>query len=257
MNNSLISKKARIGRSVVFGPYVLIEDDVEIGDRNIIGSHVVIRNGTVIGDDNRIHSGVQIGVDPQDYHFKGEYSRCIIGNNNIIREYATISRATGENSETVIGDNNFIMTYVHIAHNITIGSNTVISSGSQLGGYVSIADFANIGGLAGIHQFCRVGRYAMLGAKSYLNKDLPPYLLARGNRAKIYGVNTRGLKFHSFSAADIETIKELFNFLYNSAKNISECVELLKKKKNQDQFTLEMVKFIESSERGILLKISD
>jgi UDP-N-acetylglucosamine acyltransferase len=252
MLDAKISRKARIGRDVVIGPYSVIEDDVTIGDGSRVGSHVIIRSGTVIGEHNTLCSGAQIGVDPQDYHFKGEHSRCIIGDNNVIREYATISRATGEGNETVIGDSNYIMTYVHIAHNIRVGSNVVISSIAQLGGHVQIGDAANIGGHAGIHQFCRIGKCAMLGAKSYLNKDLPPYLMASGNRARVCGLNTTGLLRNLFSWDEIEEIKNIMRLLYGSPRNLTECTAILEKR--DSCFAREFVDFLKTSKRGILLK---
>lgn len=252
MLNSIISRKAHIGRGVTIGPYSIVEDDVVIEAESRVGSHVVIHNGTVIGFRNVVSSGAQIGVDPQDYHFKGEPSRCIIGNNNVIREYATISRATGEGNETFIGDNNYIMTYVHVAHNIRVGNNVVISSIAQLGGHVQIGDYANIGGHAGIHQFCRVGKYAMLGAKSYLNKDLPPYLMASGNRARVCGLNTTGLLRNLFSWAEIEEIKNIMRFIYESQHNLTECTAMLEKRNSC--FAREFIDFLKTSKRGILLK---
>jgi UDP-N-acetylglucosamine acyltransferase len=237
---------------VTVGPYSVIEDDVVIGPGCRIGSHVVIRAGAVMGKHNILCSGAQVGVDPQDYHFKGEPSRCVIGNNNVIREYATISRATGEGNDTIIGDNNYIMTYVHVAHNIRIGNNVVISSIAQLGGYVEIGDYANIGGHAGIHQFCRVGKYAMLGAKSYLNKDLPPYLMASGNRASVCGLNTTGLIRNLFSWAEIEEIKNIMRLMYQSQHNLTECTALLEKRRSC--FAFEFLDFLKKSKRGILLK---
>lgn len=253
MDKFFISKDAKIHQSVKIGKFSIIEDLVEIGEGTEIGDFVLIKNGTKIGRNNRIYSGVQLGTDPQDYHFKGEYSECIIGDNNIIREYATISRATGENNKTIIGDNNFIMTYVHIAHNCKIGNNTVIASGTQIAGYVEIDDYTYIGGLAGIHQFCRVGKYAMLGAKSYLNKDLPPYLLAAGNPARVYGINERGLIKNNFTTQKIEEIKELFRVIYKSRLNLGQALSLLGEEKRVD-FLKDFVEFIENSKRGILLR---
>lgn len=247
-----ISRKAFLDRDVNIGPYSVVEDDVAIGAGSWIGSHVIIRNGSVVGKRNVICSGAQIGVDPQDYHFKGESSRCVIGDNNVIREYATISRATGEGNETVIGNGNYIMTYVHVAHNIRVGNNTVISSMAQLGGYVEIGDLANVGGHTGIHQFCRVGKYAMLGAKSYLNKDLPPYLMASGNRAVVCGLNTTGLVRNLFSWSEIEEIKNILRLLYCSEHNLTECTTLLRNMNSS--FADEFVAFVKNSKRGILLK---
>jgi UDP-N-acetylglucosamine acyltransferase len=254
MKQFKISDNARIHKSVVIGPYTTIEGDVEIGAGNTIGSHVIVRRGSLLGNGNKICTGVQIGIDPQDYHFKGESSKCLIGNNNIIREYSTISKATGENNTTLIGDNNFIMTYVHIAHNIKIGNNNVIASGSQLGGYVELDDFVNIGGLVGVHQFCKIGKYAMLGAMSYLNKDIPPYLLARGNPARVYGVNIRGLQRYGFTAQDIEVIKDLYRIFYGSSRLMTESLELLKEKENSNVFARDILTFVNTSKRGILMR---
>ncbi len=254
MVRSRISKHARIKRSSTIGAFSIIEDDVIIGERNTIGSHVVIRKGTVIGKDNMIHAGAQLGVLPQDYHYQGERSRCRIGDNNILREYATISKATGEDRETVIGDSNFIMTYVHVAHNVVIGSHTIVASGSQLGGHVQLGDHATVGGLAGVHQFCRIGKYAMLGAKSYLNQDLPPYLLACGNRAVVFGVNVRGLQRHTFSRSDIEGIKEIYRLLYRSSFGSSKVLEMLEDKAADNDYAGDFLGFMRTSQRGILLK---
>jgi len=249
-----VSKNAKVDKSVIIGPYSVIEDHVRIAADNKIGSHVIIRNGSIIGKGNTICAGVQIGVDPQDYHFKGEPSKCLIGDNNIIREYTTISRATGENKATCIGDNNFIMTYVHIAHNIRIGNNNIISSGSQLGGYVELENFVNIGGLVGVHQFCRIGKYAMLGAMSYLNKDIPPYMLARGNPARVFGVNVRGLQLNGFTAQEVETIKTLYRLIYESSNTLTKCLKRLEEKDCFGDFARETIEFVNASKRGILLK---
>ncbi len=249
-----ISPQAYIHRTATIGPYSIIEDDVEIGARTIIGSHVVVRRGSRIGRDNRIGTGAQIGIDPQDYHYRGEPSWCLIGDRNVIREYVTISRATGRGERTVIGNDNFIMTYVHIAHNDVVGHGTVIASAVQLGGYVEIQDHAVVGGLSGVHQRCRIGAYAMLGAKSYLNKDLAPYLLARGNRAHIVGINVRGLRNHGFSWRSIESIKTCYGVIRDQPINLSRTLGLLRKK-FPDPRRRAIFDFIRSSGRGILLPL--
>ena len=254
MLRSRISKRARIHRSSAIGSFCIIEDDVIIGERNTFESHVIVRKGTVIGNDNTIHAGVHIGVIPQDYHYRGEDSYCHIGNNNTIREYATISKATGKKQKTVIGDGNFIMTYVHVAHNVIISNHTIIASGAQLGGHVQLGDYATVGGLAGVHQFCRIGKYAMLGAKSYLNQDLPPYLLACGNRALVYGVNVRGLQRNTFNRSDIERIKEIYRLLYGSSCKSSEVYAMLEEKAVDNHFAEDILGFMRTSRRGILLK---
>jgi len=249
---NLVHPHARIHRSVSIGPFTFIEGDVEIGAQTVIGSHVSIRDGSRIGNGNIIAAGVQIGTDPQDYHFRGERSFCVIGDRNVIREYATVSRATGNNQKTRIGSDNCIMTYVHIAHNDGIGNHTVIASGTQLGGYVEVGDHAVVGGLAGVHQHCRIGNYAMLGAKSYLNKDLAPFLLARGNRARVYGVNVQGLRKNKFSWKDIEFIKEIYEYIRTHPLNRLRYGRALKRKYKGPRLA-EITGFIEDSQRGILI----
>ena len=234
----------------MIGSHAVIEDNVRIGAGTVIGDFVVVKKGTTIGRNNRIHTGVCLGTEPQDYHFKGETSYCSIGDNNIIREYATISRATGRGRKTVIGDRNFIMTYVHVAHNAVIGDDTVIASGTQIGGHVKVGDRATLGGLVGVHQKCRVGTYAMVGAKSYVNKDVPPYFLARGNRVKVYGVNTKGLRRNHLSWKVIEEIKRVFRLLYDSPLTMRRTLAHIKHK-HRSAHAAEIVAFVRSSRRGI------
>lgn len=247
-----VSSRARIHRTAVIAPSAVVEDDVQIGAGTIIDRLAVIRNGTRIGRHNRIGSGAQIGIEPQDYHYRGESSWCVIGDRNIIREYATISRATGSGRQTVVGDDNFIMTYVHIAHNCIIGRRTVIASAAQIGGYVEIDDYAVVGGLSGIHQYCRIGFCAMLGAKSYLNKDLGPYLLACGNRARVYGINVRGLRKHGFGWRRIHCIKELYESIRTQPFN-KPLIRAELRRKHQEPYLREVFKFIKTSRRGILM----
>ncbi len=242
--------KAIIHPTVAIGSNAVIEDNTRIGAGTVIGDFVVVKKGTTIGKNNRIHTGACLGTEPQDYHFKGETSYCSIGDNNIIREYVTISRATGRGRKTIIGDGNFIMTYVHIAHNAVIGDDTVIASGTQIGGHVTVGDRATLGGLVGVHQKCRIGAYAMVGAKSYVNKDVPPYFLARGNRAKVYGVNTKGLRRNHLSWKVIEEIKCVFRHLYCSSLDLRRSLALIGRE-HRSARVAEIVAFVRASRRGI------
>jgi UDP-N-acetylglucosamine acyltransferase len=248
-----ISKKACIETNVKIGLFSIIEPEVKIGKGTVIGDNVIVRNGSVIGRYNMIKSGVQIGIEPQDYHYQGERSFCVIGDHNLIREYATISCATGADAVTAIGNRNFIMTYVHVAHNVVIGDDTIIASGSQLGGHVMIGNGANIGGLCGIHQFCRIGRMAMLGAKSYLNKDLAPFLLASGNRARIFGVNVKGLKKNGFTSSEIEAIKMIYRRMFYAFDSTEKTLADFGQQA-QDVLVSEILNFFSTTKRGILLK---
>ncbi len=250
---SRISKQADIDVGVSIGRFTIIEADVKIGKGTTIGHNTIIRNGSIIGSHNLIGGGVQIGIEPQDYHYRGERSFCVIGNHNIIREYATISCATGTDAKTIIGDRNYIMTYVHVAHNAVIGNDVIIASGSQLGGHVIIDDYVNIGGLCGIHQFCRIGRMAMLGAKSYLNKDLAPFLLAAGNRARIVGVNVKGLKKNRMTDAEIVSLKTIYRRIFSSVRPLRKTLAELGEQAHEAKIA-EIIDFFKTTKRGVLMR---
>ncbi len=250
---SSISSKADIGKNTTIGPYSIISERARIGDDCEIGSYVLIGPDVTIGDRCRIADGVIIGKEPQDRNYKGEKSFCIIGDDNIIREFATITRATGPGKATTIGNNNYIMTYVHIAHNVRIGNEVVITSGSQLGGYVEIEDCATIGGLVGIHQFCRVGKLAMVGANSYLNKDFPPFFIGQGNPCRIRGVNLQGLRRNGL-LKEYAVLKEVYRVIYRSRFNLSRAIKELKIRYNKNLSVEYLLDFITKSKRGIILR---
>ncbi len=250
---SVINSKAVIGRHTSVGPYAIISEFAEIGDDCEIGPYVVIGPDVRIGKRCRISTGVVIGKEPQDRSYQGEPSSCIIGDDNTIREYTTITRASGVGARTEIGNANYIMTYVHVAHNAKVGNNVVITSGSQLGGYVEIGDNTTIGGLVGVHQHCRVGRLAMVGALSYINKDFPPFFIGRGNPCRIRGVNSEGLRRLGLSDA-YSRLKSVYRTIYRSTLSLSRAIDQLKHEYPDEEDVQYMVRFIKSSKRGLLLK---
>lgn len=235
------------------GPYTVIESEVEIGAETEIGPSVYIGPRTVIGQRCRIHQGCALGIEPADRSFKGEPSRVRIGDGNTLREYVIVQRASGENQETVLGSGNYLMAYTHVGHNCRVGSGVTIANGCQLAGYSELGDYANIGGLVGIHQFCRVGSYAMVGACSYLNKDLPPFLLAQGNPARVRGLNRIGLIRHGFSEDRIWKIKEIYRLIYRANLNLSQALDHLSRFNLDPDLEL-FLRFIQESRRGIVLK---
>ncbi len=245
------------GGGAVIHPSAIVDKQVALGEGCEIGPFCVIDGVVKMGARCRLKSGVVIGAEPMDRNYCGESSAVVIGADNLFFEFVTVHRATGRDGVTEIGDNNYIMSYVHIAHNCRIGSNCTLTSGVQLGGYVQVDDYANIGGLTGVHQFCRIGRLAMVGAHSYVNRDIPPFMLAAGNPCRVRGINVVGLQRAGYGKEKIEILKEAFRIIYRS------CLPLnlaLKRVEDELLFTVagleirELLEFCNSSVRGIELR---
>lgn len=248
--------KASLGKRVAIGPFTTIKAKVTIGDNVKIGPFVFIDDNVTIGEGCEIGPGVIIGQKPFDLNYRGESTAVKIGKRNIIGEYTTIHRATGEDEVTKIGDGNWIMAYVHIGHNCQIGNNTIITNGSQLAGYVEIKDFANVGGMVGIHQWVRVGEYAMVGACSYLNKDLPPYLIGQGGvgQFRVRGLNLVGLRRSGWSQERIGLIKNAYRLIYRANLNLSDAIAKIKEELPMTDDLKNLLDFIQKSKKGIALK---
>jgi len=187
---AIISPDAHLEEGVEIGPYSIIGSDVKIGKNTLIGPHTVIDDYTHIGEGNHIFQFCSIGAPPQDLKFGGEKTRVVIGNFNTIREFVTIHRSTtADIGVTIIGDHNLLMAYTHVAHNCKLDNNIIMSNAATLAGHIHIEDYAIISGLTGIHQFCRIGEHCMIGGASAVVKDIPPYVIAQGNHAKLFGKN--------------------------------------------------------------------
>ncbi len=226
--SAVINPGAQISSDAEIGPYVVIEDDVKIGPRVKIWANAYICRYTDIGDDSEIHMGAVIGHLPQDFAFKKKRSRLVIGKRNIIREYVTIHRGTKEDSVTVIGDDNFFMGFVHIGHNCKLGNNIIIANAAALSGHVEVEDRAFISAYVGAHQFVRIGALSMTAAMSRLTKDLPPYMLAKGE-ATVYGLNVVGLRRAGFTQEERNKIKRAHRILYRSGYKLSEAIDNLER----------------------------
>ncbi|ELR99230.1 acyl-(acyl-carrier-protein)--UDP-N-acetylglucosamine O-acyltransferase [Gloeocapsa sp. PCC 73106] len=224
---AVIHPQAEIDPSVEIGPYAVIENKVKIGPNTTIGAHVIIAGPTEIGSDNRIFPGAAIGLEPQDLKYRGAESKVKIGNNNIIREYVTINRATGENEVTLIGDHNLLMAYVHVAHNCVLENGVVIANNVALAGHVSIESKAVIGGVLGVHQFVHIGTMAMLGGMSRIDRDVPPYMLVEGNPSRVRSLNLVGLKRTGMTPETLKSLKDAFALLYRSDHNFTQALALL------------------------------
>jgi UDP-N-acetylglucosamine acyltransferase len=241
---------AIIGAGVVIGDFAIVDQDVVIGPGCRLEPYVWVKRWTTMGEQNEVSAGTVLGTDPLDKHFTGERSYLRIGNRNKIREHFTISRGTSPESETVIGDGNYIMTSGHIAHNAKIGDNTVIASCALVAGYVEVDDGAFISGSVAIHQFSKIGRFAMIGGLTKVNMDAPPYFRYAGEFITPFGLNTVGLRRAGFSAADIHNLKEAYTILYRSGLKLEEALESIEAEV-PGEHAGHLVQFIRSSKRGI------
>jgi len=249
---AVISPEATLADGVEIGPYSVIGPDVHIGKNTRIASHVVIERHVDIGENNRISQFASIGGDPQDLKYRGEITRVIIGNNNIIREYATINRATVEDiGTTIVGDNNMIMTYCHVAHNCKLANNIVMSNAVNLAGHIHVDDYAIIGGMTGVHQFTRIGAHCIIGGASAVNKDIPPYVTASGNFTKLYGLNQIGLRRRGFSEETIEALKKAYQIVFRSSLLLAVALKRIEEELPDIPEIRTFVDFIRKSERGV------
>ena len=250
---AIIDPKAEIGEEVEIGPFSVIEGDVFIDEGTKIGPHVVIRHGTHIGKRCQISQFASIGEAPQFSGYKGEKTLLLIGDRNIIREFVTLHRGTVKGGgKTVIGNENFIMAYSHVAHDCQIGNQVVMANGSTLAGHILIEDFAIIGGLTAIHQFCRVGAYAIIGGVSGVLMDIPPYTKAQGDRAKLFGLNTVGLKRANFSEETLRALKKAYRIIFRSGLTLEKAMKQVGEDEiAQTPEVQHFLQFIQGSKRGI------
>ena len=214
--NSFISKEVQIGNNVKIGPFCHINGTIKIDDNTELKSHVSITGKTSIGKNNLFYPFSNIGCDPQDLKFKGEDSELIMGNNNIIRENVTISKGTLEGGmSTIIHNNNLFMTGVHIAHDCKIGNENIFVNQVTLGGHVNIMNNVVVGGLSAIIQFVTIGSFSMIGGMSGIDKNVLPFSLAVGNRAKLRGLNLVGIRRKNFNKLDIKRINQIHELYIN------------------------------------------
>ena len=214
--SSFISSNVNLGKNVVIGPHCFLDGKIDIGDNTILKSHVVISGSTNIGNDNIFYPFTHIGCDPQDLKYKGEDSYLNIGNKNIFRENVTISKGTKDGGmKTIIKDNNLFMTGAHIAHDCIIGNNNIFVNQVTLGGHVNIMNNIVIGGLSAVIQFVTIGSYSMIGGMSGIDKNVIPFSLAIGNRAKLRGLNLVGIRRNNFNKLEINRIKNIHDKYIN------------------------------------------
>lgn len=249
---AFVHPTAELDPGVEVGAYSSIGEGVKIGKDTKINSHVVVDKWTTIGRNCKIFQFVSIGTPPQDLGYKGEKTEVIIGDNNVIREFVTIHRATTkEDGKTVCGSNNMFMNYVHIAHDCKLGNNIIMANTATLGGHVKIENNAIVGGLVAVHQYVRIGAYCIIGGASAVSKDIPPYVMAVGNRARLYGLNSVGLRRQGFTRKDLEEIKKSYSIIFRSALNLTQAVEALKKELPDSVHAKRFIDFLQGSKRGL------
>lgn len=247
-----VSKEARLSEGVRIGAYTTVEADVEIGENTMIGPYCMIQGPTTIGSGCTVTGYASIGTPPQDHTYRGEDTRLVIGDNNTIREFVTINRGTLKDRQvTVIGNHNLIMAYCHVAHDCIVHDHVVMGNLATLAGHVEVFDHAIIGGLSAVHQFARVGAYAILGGGSMVSLDIIPYAKASGDRAKLFGVNTIGLKRNSFSREQIGNITRAYKMLLKEHHLLKDAISLIGEEfKGLPEISL-LVDFLSTSKRGI------
>ncbi len=248
---AIVSPDVKLGENVEIGPFSIIENNVEINDNTCIKSSAVIGTGARIGKNVQIFSSAVVGTQPQDLKFKGEITHTFIGDNTVIREFATINRGTIETGKTVVGSNCLIMSYCHVAHDCLVSDNVIMSNVVQLAGHVTIEEWVILGGVAKIHQFCKVGKHSMVGADTKITKDVAPFTLVDRKPAQVEGINKIGLRRRGFSAELIKEIELFYDTILFSGQNNSDGISTFMKREKISDEVKSCIEFIQTSVRGI------
>lgn len=249
---AIVEPGAELGANVKIGAYSLVHNDVVIGPGTEIGSHVVIEPYVTIGADCRIFQYASIGATPQALKFAGEVTHVKIGPRTIIREFVTIHRGTAFGCGiTEIGEENYLMAYSHIAHDCKTGKRVIMANNATLGGHILIDDYVTVGGLVAVHQFVRIGKYAFVGGKTGVVKDVPPYVIASGERATLHGLNTVGLKRHGFNETSLAAMKKTYRIIFRIGLTLNEAFERVSAEVDSVPEVEYFIDFIKGSQRGI------
>lgn len=252
---AVIHPSARLGADVGVGPYAVIGEHCVIGAGTVLGPHAIVESFTTLGSNCQVFSGAVVGGIPQDLKFGGEESYTILGDRNVIRECATINRATGMGEETRIGDDNLIMAYAHVAHNCVLGNGIVLANGVTLAGHVEIEDHVTVGGLVGLHQFIKVGTMAMIGAMSRVVQDVPPYMLVEGHPPRVHGLNMVKLRRMELDPEARSLLKRAYKLLYRSDLNVTQAMEAIAQLAPAPELE-RLLAFLGRCERGLVGKVA-
>jgi UDP-N-acetylglucosamine acyltransferase len=249
---AIIDPGAEIDSNVEIGPYSIVNGNVSIGAGTVIGPHVTIDPYVEIGPNCQIFQYASIGAAPQAIKFKGEITYLKIGRNTVIREFATLNRGTEfGGGVTEVGEDNFLMAYSHVAHDCITGKGVILANNATLAGHITIGNYVIVGGLVAIHQFVRIGDHAYIGGKSAVVKDIPPYVMAAGDRATLHGLNKVGLKRHGFSSNTLSQLKKAYRIIFRIGLTVNESVDRVLAEVENIPEVLTLANFIRSTERGI------
>ena len=248
---AIVDAKVEIGAGTIIGPYCIIGAEVVLGPNCWLQHHVTLAGPMRAGAGNKFYAYCSIGQQTQDLKYQGEPTYLEIGDDNTFREFVTVNRSTTSEGKTRVGNGGNFLAYSHIGHDCTVGNGVVFSNNGTLAGHVQIGDSAVMGGLTAVHQFCRIGRFAITGGCSKIVQDVPPFMIADGNPAEIRGVNLVGLERKGFPAEDVKLIKEAFRIIYRSKYNTAQAIEAIRKELAPSEAVEQIVEFIEKSQRGI------
>ncbi|NDD57785.1 MAG: acyl-ACP--UDP-N-acetylglucosamine O-acyltransferase [Chlamydiae bacterium] len=249
---AIVEPGAKIGNNVTVEAYAIIKSNVVLEDNVTIKSFVYIDGYTTIGQGTVIWPSACIGTKTQDLKYKGEKTFVIIGKNCEIREYVTINSSCQENTAVKIGDNCLIMACCHIAHNCELGNRVIMANGSLLAGHVTVEDNVTIGGMSAVHQFCRIGKYAMVGGFSAVTQDVPPYTIGRGEKFKIAGLNLVGLRRHQFSFENRKALAHAYRLTYKSGLTLKDAFEKIENEVPLNEHVIHWLQFCKGSKRGLI-----
>ena len=249
-----VAAEAVIADNVEIGPYCIVDSHVSIGEGCKLYGHCVVTGHTVLGRNNRVFYGAKLGTEAEDHSSSPDDTMALeIGDDNIFREDVTVNRGTAKGgAKTVVGSHCFMMAYSHVAHDCKIGNNVILVDNAVMGGHVSVGDNALISGLCAVHQFCRVGRFAVLSGGSVISLDLPPFMIGEGRNGAVKVINLIGLRRAGFSTSTIRTLKDLCVIFFKSGLNVSNALDKIAKELEPLPEVLEFVEFVKASKRGIL-----
>ena len=249
---AIVDARAEIGAGSTIGPYCIIGPDVVLGANCWLQHHVTLAGPMRAGEGNRFYAYCSIGQQTQDLKYKGEPTYLEIGHDNTFREFVTVNRSTTGEGKTIVADGGNFLAYSHIGHDCVVGNKVIFSNNGTIAGHVRVGDHAVMGGLTAVHQFCRLGRFAITGGCSKIVQDVPPFMIADGNPAEVRGVNVVGMERAGFSQEKIKTVRQAFRLIYRSKLNTKQALEAMEKELPGSEEVALIAAFIKDSERGII-----